>query len=144
MEKCPFHAIPSTEASGTLEGGGCQDYRETPRVACIFYEHFSRKVPPLPNKKFWTVPNSWIICKLVIPSRFISWKTHFLMFAGSGSYQIWLGWLTAPRSTALIVFGKNALPANIRKWVFHEIKCDGITSLHGIHVIESSSIQHRY
>ena len=29
---------------------------------------------------------------------------------------------------ALIIFGK------IRKWVFPEIKCDGITSLHGIHV----------
>ena len=27
----------------------------------------------------------------------------------------------------------NALPANIRKLVFHEIKRDGITSLHGIH-----------
>ena len=35
--------------------------------------------------------NAQIPCKLVIPSRFISWKTHFLMLAGSGSYQIWLG-----------------------------------------------------
>ena len=26
----------------------------------------------------------------------------------------------------------KAFPANIRKLVFHEIKCDGITSLHGI------------
>ena len=34
---------------------------------------------------------TWIPCKLVIPSRFISWKTHFLMLAGSGYYQIWLG-----------------------------------------------------
>ena len=34
---------------------------------------------------------SWIPCKLVIPSRFVSWKTHFLMSVGSASYQIWLG-----------------------------------------------------
>ena len=33
--------------------------------------------------------------------------------------------------TALIIFGKNQPPANIRKWVFHEIKRDGITSSHG-------------
>ena len=29
-----------------------------------------------------------------------------------------LGWLTAPRLTALIIFWQNTLPANIRKWVF--------------------------
>ena len=28
----------------------------------------------------------------------------------------------------------DPLPANIRNWVFHGIKCDGITTLHGIHV----------
>ena len=73
---------------------------------------------------------TWIPCKLEIPSRFlpcnfvilscfISWKTHFLILAGSAFSQIWLGQL-------------NALPTKIRKWVFHGIKCDGITSLHGI------------
>ena len=34
----------------------------------------------------------WIPWKLAIPSRFISWKTHFLILAGSGFYQIWLEW----------------------------------------------------
>ena len=28
---------------------------------------------------------------------------------------------------------QNVLPDNIRKLVFHEVKRDGITSLHGIH-----------
>ena len=48
---------------------------------------------------------SWIPCKLVILSLFFSWKPHFLLSAGSGSYWIWLVW---------------------------EIKCDGLTNLHGI------------
>ena len=34
---------------------------------------------------------SWIPWKLVLPSRFISRKTHFLILAGSAFYQIWLG-----------------------------------------------------
>ena len=37
---------------------------------------------------------TWIPWKLVLPSRFISWKTHFLILAGSGFYQIWWGRLT--------------------------------------------------
>ena len=32
-----------------------------------------------------------------------------------------------------IILGKSALPANIRRLVFHIIKRDGITALHGIH-----------
>ena len=39
---------------------------------------------------------TWIPWTLVIPSRLISWKkkkTHFLIFAGSAFYQIWLWWL---------------------------------------------------
>ena len=35
--------------------------------------------------------------------------------------------------TPRIIFGKNPLPVNIRKGDFHEIKCDGRTSFHGIH-----------
>ena len=31
------------------------------------------------------------------------------------------------RLTTLIIFWQNTLPANIRKWVFHEIERDGIT-----------------
>ena len=42
--------------------------------------------------------STWIPCKLVIPSRFISWKNSFL--------------------TALIMFWQNPLPVNFRKWVF--------------------------
>ena len=38
-----------------------------------------------------TTDRSRIQCKLVIPSRFISWKSHFLIVAGSAFYQIWLG-----------------------------------------------------
>ena len=34
---------------------------------------------------------TWIPWKLVLPSRFISWKSPLLTLAGSGSYQIWLG-----------------------------------------------------
>ena len=34
---------------------------------------------------------SWISWKLVIPSRLISWKTNFLISAGSGFYLVWLG-----------------------------------------------------
>ena len=34
---------------------------------------------------------TWIPWKLVIPSRFISWKTHFLILVGSAFYQIWSG-----------------------------------------------------
>ena len=45
--------------------------------------------------------------KLVILSHFISWKTHFLILAGSAFCQIWIGWLTAPQLTTLIIFGKR-------------------------------------
>ena len=57
----------------------------------------------------WKPGLSWIPCKLVNLSHFISWKTHFLITAGSGFCQIWLG-----RNTNL-----------------H----DGITSLHGIYAM---------
>ena len=73
------------------------------------------------------IPSRFIPCKLVIPSHFIPWKTHFLILVGSAfncPNHIW----------------QNALPANIRKWVFHEIKHDRITTFHGIHVIIVSQI----
>ena len=34
---------------------------------------------------------TWIPWKLVFPSCFISWKSPFLILAGSAFYQIWLG-----------------------------------------------------
>ena len=40
-----------------------------------------------------------------------------------------------PLLTTLIIFGKIPLPANVRKFVFYVIKRDGITRLHGIHVV---------
>ena len=35
-----------------------------------------------------------LICVHEFHENFISWKTHFLILAGSAIYQIWLGWLT--------------------------------------------------
>ena len=78
--------------------------------------HSGPLLPPPPNIS--SISPTWIPCQPVVPSHFISWKTHFVVLAGSGSYQIWWG----------------PLPANTTKWVFREIKRDGITSLHGIHV----------
>ena len=43
------------------------------------------------SKKELFKQTAWIPWKLVIPSRFISWKTHFLILAGRGFYQMWLG-----------------------------------------------------
>ena len=37
----------------------------------------------LVSRVFWLPVVSWIPWKLVIPSRFISWKTHFLILSGS-------------------------------------------------------------
>ena len=39
-------------------------------------------------------------------------KTHFLILAGNAFHQIWSG------REPLIIFGKNALPANITKFFF--------------------------
>ena len=41
--------------------------------------------------EYYIVNYLWIPCKLVIPLRFISWKTHVLILAGSTFYQIYLG-----------------------------------------------------
>ena len=93
----------------------------------------------------WTIV-TWIPSKLVIPSCFISWKTHFLMLAGSGSYQkmtravnqsqftpkmkanavsrllsslVWIDqYHECNRLTALILFWENTVAVNIRKLVF--------------------------
>ena len=48
------------------------------------------QLPWQPLQWFWAFfqCNSWIPCRLVIPSRFLSWKTHFLILAGSAFYQI--------------------------------------------------------
>ena len=54
--------------------------------------------------------------KLVIPLHFISLKTQFLILA-------------------LIIFGKMHFLLISENNFFHEIKRDGITSMHGIHVI---------
>ena len=61
--------------------------------------------------------------KLVIPLHFISWKTHFLILAGSVFYQIWIGWLTT-----LIIFGKMHFLLISENEFTHEIKCNGMTS----------------
>ena len=45
---------------------------------------------------------SWITWQLVIPSRFISWKTHFLILIGSRFYQIWLGRVTEKRRRTML------------------------------------------
>ena len=55
----------------------------------------------------------------------------------SCSAFLWIGHPLSERyfTMSLIIFWQNTLPANIRKWVFNEIKRDGRTSFHGIHVI---------
>ena len=45
-------------------------------------------------------------------------KLIFRYWQEAKFYQIWLGRLTAPRLTVLIIFGKIPLPANVWKWVF--------------------------
>ena len=64
---------------------------------------------------------AWIPCELVILSRFISWKTHFLISAGSVFCKKTIrvaNQIMARLTPPLIIFWQNTLPANIRKWVF--------------------------
>ena len=63
----------------------------------VLQQQFDQQTVPLSPCKFM---NSM---KRVIPLHFISWKTHFLILAGSAFYQIWLGrlpqvaaWLILP------------------------------------------------
>ena len=107
-----------------------------------------------------TVPRiiTWIPCKLVIPSRFISWKTHFLMLAESGilpnmtpesihtkdeskrgfafAFIFGVNWPVQWMQSVitLIIFWQNALPANIRKWVHSWNKTWRNDKFHGRHV----------
>ena len=54
-------------------------------------------------------------------------KNSFSDIAGSSFYEIF---------TAPIIFGKMHFLLILENEFFHEIKSDGITSLHGIHVIQ--------
>ena len=49
-------------------------------------------------------------------------EIHFVILAGSVFQQIWL-----VQSCTNHLLG-NAVPVTITKWVFHEIKCDGMTT----------------
>ena len=63
MANCPFRQLPPADfawfaaaAPESFLGRVPKFYRDSEVGVCVFYRHFSRKVPP-PNKKFWTVPN---------------------------------------------------------------------------------------
>ena len=128
--RCQLPAVPQCNVSGSLYAqpmlGRCQTYMWPTSGRRRAYVR-----PTFDHQKI-KIYLSWIPGTLVIPSRFISWKNPFCDVS-----RKWILPNTLRAVPALIIFGKIHLLLTSENDFFHEIKRDGITSLHGIHESET-------
>ena len=106
----------------------------TPRLMTFEIDSFSRILAGLAidsseQSKFPWNPWNLSFCHVLIHE-----KTPFLLKEGSRYYQIWIG-----RELSYSYLVKCTFYSYQKLLFFHEIRCDQITSLHGIHVIHNTS-----